>query len=209
MFILKRFYHAFAFIFHPITDIYLKKIFLLHGTGAMFRGNPSLPSLWTNICLSIAVHVGHMVSVKPILWCKKKSFELAVKNIHGLLFHFLGVSWQTGALSALADRIKIARGGLGDDINLSIQYLLNCGAGVAGSCWGGSHSGVSQPLLLLWTHDLHRLHKCRCLSYTTSLLMWLVSRCLSTTTSQGLRIRQNSRFYTLRHMHAVFGVLGW
>ena len=48
----------------------------------------------------------------------------------------------TGALSALADRIKIARKGVGDDINLSIQYVLNCGSGVAGSCWGGSHSGA-------------------------------------------------------------------
>ena len=45
-------------------------------------------------------------------------------------------------MSALADRIKIARGGMGDDINLSIQYILNCGGGVAGSCWGGSSSGV-------------------------------------------------------------------
>ena len=49
---------------------------------------------------------------------------------------------HTGALSALADRIKIARKGIGDDINLSIQYVLNCGGGVAGSCWGGSHSGA-------------------------------------------------------------------
>jgi len=45
-------------------------------------------------------------------------------------------------MSALADRIKIARGGMGDDINLSIQYILNCGGGVAGSCWGGSSSGA-------------------------------------------------------------------
>lgn len=73
-------------------------------------------------------------------------------------------SWAHGALSALADRIKIARNAVGDDINLSIQYILNCGGGefnhimphnsyccavlrfnvigVAGSCWGGSHSGV-------------------------------------------------------------------
>jgi len=51
-------------------------------------------------------------------------------------------SWAHGAMSALADRIKIARGGTGDDINLSIQYILNCGAAMAGSCWGGSHSGA-------------------------------------------------------------------
>lgn len=77
------------------------------------------------------------------------------------------ISWAHGSLSALADRIKIARKAVGDDINLSIQWVLNCGGGklscnhfvckscfgltafnltiflgVAGSCWGGSHSGV-------------------------------------------------------------------
>ena len=41
-------------------------------------------------------------------------------------------------MSALADRIKIARDGQGQDINLSIQYLLNCGGSRAGSCQGGS-----------------------------------------------------------------------
>jgi cathepsin X len=45
-------------------------------------------------------------------------------------------------LSALADRIKIARNASGDDINLSIQYILNCGSEVAGSCNGGSASGT-------------------------------------------------------------------
>jgi cathepsin X len=40
-------------------------------------------------------------------------------------------------MSALADRIKIARNGIGTDINLSIQYILNCGS-FAGSCHGGS-----------------------------------------------------------------------
>lgn len=32
----------------------------------------------------------------------------------------------------------------GPDISLSIQFILNCGGGVAGSCHGGSHSGVYQ-----------------------------------------------------------------
>ncbi|KAL3934782.1 MAG: hypothetical protein SGARI_003241, partial [Bacillariaceae sp.] len=40
-------------------------------------------------------------------------------------------------MSALADRIKISRDGQGQDVNLSIQYLLNCGS-TAGSCHGGS-----------------------------------------------------------------------
>ena len=54
---------------------------------------------------------------------------------------YCGSCWAHCALSALADRIKIARGGQGDDINLSVQYVLNCGKGVAGSCYGGSHEG--------------------------------------------------------------------
>jgi cathepsin X len=55
---------------------------------------------------------------------------------------YCGSCWAHGAMSALADRIKIARGGIGDDINLSIQHILNCGGGIAGSCYGGSHSGA-------------------------------------------------------------------
>mmetsp|Transcript_1240 Transcript_1240/g.1766 ORF Transcript_1240/g.1766 Transcript_1240/m.1766 type:complete len:353 (-) Transcript_1240:321-1379(-) len=55
---------------------------------------------------------------------------------------YCGSCWAHGAMSALADRIKIARKGQGDDINLSIQYILNCGTEMAGSCHGGSHSGA-------------------------------------------------------------------
>ena len=55
---------------------------------------------------------------------------------------YCGSCWAHGALSSLADRIKIARKGKGDEINLSIQYILNCGSDVAGSCHGGSHSGT-------------------------------------------------------------------
>ncbi len=45
-------------------------------------------------------------------------------------------------MSSLQDRIKIARKGEGHDINLSIQYILNCGGDMAGSCYGGSHTGL-------------------------------------------------------------------
>eukprot|EP00584_Thalassiosira_punctigera_P010681 CAMPEP_0172538990 /NCGR_PEP_ID=MMETSP1067-20121228/10285_1 /TAXON_ID=265564 ORGANISM="Thalassiosira punctigera, Strain Tpunct2005C2" /NCGR_SAMPLE_ID=MMETSP1067 /ASSEMBLY_ACC=CAM_ASM_000444 /LENGTH=267 /DNA_ID=CAMNT_0013324603 /DNA_START=104 /DNA_END=903 /DNA_ORIENTATION=+ len=71
-----------------------------------------------------------------------KSFVTHSLNQH--IPQYCGSCWAHGALSALADRIKIARGGVGDDINLSVQYLLNCGKGMAGSCWGGSHSGAYQ-----------------------------------------------------------------
>lgn len=71
---------------------------------------------------------------------------------------YCGSCWAHGALSSLADRIKVARGlgsytissssssvetaGLGDDINLSIQYVLNCGSKIAGSCNGGTATGT-------------------------------------------------------------------
>jgi len=59
---------------------------------------------------------------------------------------YCGSCWAHASLSALADRIKIARNCEGDDINLSIQFVLNCGGGVAGSCHGGSHTGTYQFL---------------------------------------------------------------
>jgi cathepsin X len=45
---------------------------------------------------------------------------------------YCGSCWAHGALSALADRIKIARKAQGDEINLSIQFILNCGGSMAG-----------------------------------------------------------------------------
>jgi cathepsin X len=71
-----------------------------------------------------------------------KSYLTHLLNQH--IPQYCGSCWAHGALSALADRIKIARGGEGDDINLSIQFVLNCGAGVAGSCYGGTHTGTYQ-----------------------------------------------------------------
>eukprot|EP00978_Attheya_sp_CCMP212_P040105 scaffold215479_cov42-Attheya_sp.AAC.1 len=55
---------------------------------------------------------------------------------------YCGSCWAHGAMSALADRIKIAREAKGEEINLSIQFILNCGTKVAGSCHGGSASGA-------------------------------------------------------------------
>jgi cathepsin X len=57
---------------------------------------------------------------------------------------YCGSCWAHGSLSSLADRIKIARNGKGDDINLSIQFILNCGTEMAGSCHGGYHTATYQ-----------------------------------------------------------------
>ena len=69
-----------------------------------------------------------------------KSYLTKMLNQH--IPHYCGSCWAHATISALQDRIKIARKGEGHDINLSIQYLLNCGAGIAGSCHGGWHTGV-------------------------------------------------------------------
>lgn len=51
---------------------------------------------------------------------------------------YCGSCWAHATVSVLGDRIKIARRAAAPEINLSVQFLLNCGAGRAGSCHGGS-----------------------------------------------------------------------
>mmetsp|Transcript_30772 Transcript_30772/g.51144 ORF Transcript_30772/g.51144 Transcript_30772/m.51144 type:complete len:311 (-) Transcript_30772:89-1021(-) len=74
------------------------------------------------------------------------------RNINGVSYvthslnqhipQYCGSCWAHGALSSLGDRIQIARNSTGDEINLSVQYILNCATHQAGSCHGGSHTGV-------------------------------------------------------------------
>lgn len=71
-----------------------------------------------------------------------KSYLTMNRNQH--IPQYCGSCWAHGTLSALSDRIKIARGAVGPDINLSVQWVLNCGADVAGSCHGGSGTGAYQ-----------------------------------------------------------------
>jgi len=55
------------------------------------------------------------------------------------LNQYCGSCWIHGTLSSMNDRIKIARGGRGQDIMLARQVLLNCGKhhGLGGGCGGG------------------------------------------------------------------------
>eukprot|EP00898_Chlorokybus_atmophyticus_P008440 jgi/Chlat1/8598/Chrsp86S07993 len=57
---------------------------------------------------------------------------------------YCGSCWAHAAVSALQDRMKISRKARFPDIHLSIQVLLNCARKTAGSCVGGSPSGVYQ-----------------------------------------------------------------
>jgi len=66
------------------------------------------------------------------------------KSLNQHIPQYCGSCWAHGALSSMADRIKIDRKAQGDDINLSIQYILNCGTEAAGSCHGGYHTATYQ-----------------------------------------------------------------
>jgi len=72
---------------------------------------------------------------------------------------YCGSCWAHGSVSALGDRVKIARKGKGIDINLSVQHILNCGN--VGSCHGGSVDGPYQ-----WLHSVSQ--KGEGISYETS-----------------------------------------
>ena len=62
---------------------------------------------------------------------------------------YCGSCWAHGAVSALGDRIKIARDAQGIDVNLAVQHILNCGG--VGSCHGGTVDGPYQ-----WLHTLSK-----------------------------------------------------
>ena len=73
-------------------------------------------------------------------WCDMEGQSYCTMSRNQHLPQYCGSCWAHGALSALADRIKIMRkGNFGVDINLSIQHILNCGN--AGSCHGGTVLG--------------------------------------------------------------------
>merc|ERR1712217_958627 len=55
---------------------------------------------------------------------------------------YCGSCWAHGSVSALQDRIKIARQNQGIDVQLSVQHMLNCGG--VGSCHGGTIDGPYQ-----------------------------------------------------------------
>jgi len=75
-------------------------------------------------------------------WHSQNGVSLVTRSLNQHIPQYCGSCWAHGAVSSLADRIKIARKGDGDEINLSIQFVLNCGGNVAGSCYGGSHTGT-------------------------------------------------------------------
>merc|ERR1712086_727827 len=80
-------------------------------------------------------------------WCDHEGVNYCTKSLNQHIPQYCGSCWAHGSVSALGDRIKIARKGKGIDINLSVQHMLNCGG--VGSCYGGSVDGPYQ-----WLHKI-------------------------------------------------------
>merc|ERR1712216_484147 len=82
-------------------------------------------------------------------WCNKDGVNYCTKSLNQHIPQYCGSCWTHGSVSALGDRIKIARKAQGVDINLSVQHILNCGG--VGSCHGGSVDGPYQ-----WLHGISK-----------------------------------------------------
>jgi len=75
-------------------------------------------------------------------WCNKDGVNYCSASLNQHIPQYCGSCWAHGSVSALQDRIKIARNNSGIDIQLSVQHMLNCGG--VGSCHGGTVDGPYQ-----------------------------------------------------------------
>jgi cathepsin X len=82
-------------------------------------------------------------------WCDKDGVNYCSMSRNQHIPQYCGSCWAHGAVSALADRVKIKRNAKGIDINPSVQHLLNCGG--VGTCYGGSVDGPYQ-----WLHKISK-----------------------------------------------------
>lgn len=113
------------------------KVFLLLSSllGIVARKNEYVPLL--DMEQYQTTHVVNESLPQSFSWSDVEGVNYLTKNLNQHIPVYCGSCWAHGSISALSDRIKIARKAAWPDINLSIQFLLNCQMG--GSCNGGDH----------------------------------------------------------------------
>jgi cathepsin X len=70
-------------------------------------------------------------------WRNIKGVSYVTRDLNQHIPKYCGSCWAHAAISSLSDRLKIMRNATWPDINLSVQFVLNC-LTEAGSCFGGS-----------------------------------------------------------------------
>jgi len=104
-------------------------------TGITARMNEYIPTIDME-----SYQVTHTMDVplpQSFTWSNVEGVNYLTKNLNQHIPVYCGSCWAHGSVSSLADRIKIMRKAAWPDINLSIQFILNCQMG--GSCNGGDH----------------------------------------------------------------------
>jgi len=82
-------------------------------------------------------------------WRNVNGESFVARSMNQHIPQYCGCCWLFGGMHSLQDRVKIARSQgkshpPGPDIGLSLQFILNCGGDVAGSCHGGDATGLYQ-----------------------------------------------------------------
>jgi cathepsin X len=131
-----------------VVPVSVKTLLVAAAVGVAHAGRPN--EVWTRAQEDEAgIIQEHVLSPQPkdmnlrvpdtFSWCDNNGVNYCTISRNQHIPQYCGSCWAHGALSALGDRIKIARKAQGIDINLSVQHMLNCGN--AGTCMGGSVVG--------------------------------------------------------------------
>merc|ERR1719181_2385493 len=135
--------HAFIAITFAVASARINEVWTKEQTeaaGLVHKGSHVISPLPQDIIPTSALPANFS-------WCDKDGVNYCTKSLNQHIPQYCGSCWAHGSVSALGDRIKIARKGKGIDINLSVQHILNCGE--VGSCHGGSVDGPYQ-----WLHKI-------------------------------------------------------